>query len=80
VSDPQVIPATLWEVPEAQLLSALGGELLGEGIGFSGEEAGRRRRFAAATVVDALAAIAGRPSATIVAVILLRRGAERVCG
>lgn len=34
----------------------------------------------AATVADALAALAGRPAVSLLAVILLKRGRERVCG
>jgi hypothetical protein len=39
-----------------------------------------RRLLEVATVADALAALAGHPAVGVLAVIILRRGARRVCG
>jgi hypothetical protein len=100
---------------EEQLLTELGRELLGTGIGFGSEDPDRLRRFAqgwiernrekiraaicddptlrelfqrdladrlteAATVLDALSALAGRPAVSLLSTILLRRGFDGVCG
>jgi hypothetical protein len=39
-----------------------------------------QRLVEVATVADALAALAGRPAVSVLAIIVLRRGAQRVCG
>jgi hypothetical protein len=107
--------AELLDMSDAQLHTALGRELLGDGTGFAGEDPFRAQRYArqwlesklsdlrreicdapsvrqmldsgsggrlesAAIVLDLLESLKGRPQASIVAVILVRRGLDVVCG
>ena len=100
---------------DSELLSMLGEELLGPGVGFGPDDPDRLRRFAerwlarhvsdiqnalcgkaevravfekdlqerlddAAIVADALSALRGNPPVTTLAVVLVRRGYEAVCG
>jgi hypothetical protein len=61
-------------------IAELRGELCGEVWSRLKESGGIDRLSDAAIIADAIATVHGRPTANIVAVILLRRGLESLCG